>query len=67
MNVWNTIGLRVEKKDQFLNVKFNKISETDPNKWFTVKIKLEDNHRVESKSSLFRFYRIHISLLYCCP
>jgi len=46
MNVWNTIGLRVEKKDNIHNIKFNKISETDPNKWFSVRVQLEDEHRI---------------------
>ncbi|CAG2107646.1 unnamed protein product [Medioppia subpectinata] len=47
MNVWNTIGLRIEKSDDIYTIKLNKISETDPNKWFAVKISLEDNHRVK--------------------
>ena len=51
MNVWNTIGLRVEKKDQLLNVRFSKISESDPNKWFSVKIKIEDDHKIKGMFS----------------
>lgn len=42
MNVWNAIGLRIEKREDVFTVRFNKISETDPNKWFTVKVNAED-------------------------
>ncbi len=43
MNAWNSIGLRLEHKDNLFTFKFNKILESEPNKWFTVRVSLRDN------------------------
>jgi len=47
MSVWNTIGLRISKSDDVFDIKFNQISQTDPNKWFSVKVLIEDKHRIK--------------------
>ncbi|XP_054166141.1 uncharacterized protein LOC128963652 [Oppia nitens] len=43
MNIWNTVGLRMEKHDKVYTIKFNKISDSEPNKWFTVKMSVDSD------------------------
>lgn len=57
MNVWNIVGLRINKTDNIYEVRFNKISFKEPNKWFGVKFTLEEGSKVsiiecEPKNSL---------------
>jgi len=47
MNIWNTIGLRIENKDQILTIKLTRIVESDPNKWFTVRVSLKDDQKIK--------------------
>jgi hypothetical protein len=47
MNVWNIIGLRLEMKDNIMSIKFTKILESDPNKCFTVRLSIKDDHQIK--------------------
>ncbi len=47
MNVWNIIGLRLEMNDKIMSLKFTKILESDPNKCFTVRLSIKDDHQIK--------------------